>query len=118
MIRCLVLLFVLLSSALPAWAHAVLIGASPASGGQAAEAPRALTLRFSEGVEARFCRIELRDAAGKPVAIEAAQAVAEDRRALTVPLPRLAPGVYTVIWHVTSVDTHKSRGQYRFTIKP
>jgi copper resistance protein C len=37
---------------------------------------------------------------------------------LAVALPRLGAGAYTVIWHVTSVDTHKTEGRYQFTIGP
>ena len=33
-----------------------------------------------------------------------------------VELPRLSPGTYTVIWHVTSVDTHKTEGNFKFTV--
>ncbi len=28
----------------------------------------------------------------------------------------LAPGNYTVKWHVTSVDTHKTQGSFSFTV--
>ncbi len=37
---------------------------------------------------------------------------------LVVALPKLPNGVYTVVWHVTSVDTHKTEGRYQFTIGP
>jgi len=30
----------------------------------------------------------------------------------------LPPGIYTVIWHVTSIDTHKTEGRYQFTVGP
>jgi copper resistance protein C len=33
-----------------------------------------------------------------------------------VTLPKLPPGTYTVNWHVTSVDTHKTEGNYTFTV--
>jgi copper resistance protein C len=35
-----------------------------------------------------------------------------------VDLPRLPPGTYTVVWHVTSVDTHKTEGRFDFTVVP
>jgi methionine-rich copper-binding protein CopC len=28
----------------------------------------------------------------------------------------LAPGNYTVTWHVTSVDAHKTQGSFSFTV--
>jgi methionine-rich copper-binding protein CopC len=33
-----------------------------------------------------------------------------------VPVKKLAAGTYTVIWHVTSVDTHKTQGKFQFTV--
>jgi methionine-rich copper-binding protein CopC len=35
-----------------------------------------------------------------------------------VALPKLAPGLYTVIWHIASVDTHRTEGRFQFTIRP
>ena len=40
----------------------------------------------------------------------------DSNRRLTVTLPKLPPGTYTVNWHVTSVDTHKTEGNYTFTV--
>ena len=36
---------------------------------------------------------------------------------LQVSLPQLPAGTYTVIWHVVSVDTHRTQGHFEFTIK-
>jgi methionine-rich copper-binding protein CopC len=41
-----------------------------------------------------------------------------EQRKLSVSLPKLPPGKYTVTWHVTSVDTHKTEGQFHFTVGP
>jgi methionine-rich copper-binding protein CopC len=41
-----------------------------------------------------------------------------DRRVLSVKLKTLPPGIYSVEWHVTSVDTHKTEGHFTFTVKP
>ena len=38
--------------------------------------------------------------------------------ALMVKLKPLSPGIYSVAWHVTSVDTHKTEGHFTFTVKP
>jgi methionine-rich copper-binding protein CopC len=37
---------------------------------------------------------------------------------LAVPVKPLAAGVYTVLWHATSVDTHKTEGHFTFTVAP
>ena len=39
-------------------------------------------------------------------------------RQLSVSLPKLAAGRYTVIWHVTSIDTHKTEGHFNFRVSP
>jgi copper resistance protein C len=101
----------------PAHAHAFLAGASPPVGSQLPASPAELTLRFTEPVEPLFCTIELRDG-GNAAIRTAAPRVANDGQALVVTLPRLGVGVYTVIWHVTSVDTHKTEGRFQFTIGP
>ncbi|MGA3399614.1 MAG: copper resistance protein CopC [Acetobacteraceae bacterium] len=31
---------------------------------------------------------------------------------------KLPAGQYTVIWHVTSVDTHKTEGRFTFSVAP
>ncbi len=42
----------------------------------------------------------------------------KDNRELIVPLPKLPPGGYTVVWHATSVDTHKTEGGFHFVVAP
>jgi copper resistance protein C len=101
-----------------AWAHAFLAGASPPVGSQMPAAPAALTLRFTEPVEPLFCTIQLLNPGGTAVSVPAPNVPANNPQALVVALPRLGPGTYTVVWHVTSVDTHKTEGRYQFSIGP
>ena len=99
------------------WAHAFLAKASPPVGSQMPVAPSELTLRFTEGVEPLFCAIELIGPTGAAVGVPPPR-VAGDGQVLIVTLPKLASGTYTVVWHVTSVDTHKTEGRYQFTVGP
>jgi len=101
----------------PVWAHAFLAKASPPVGSQVAAAPPELTLRFTQAVEPLFCTVQLLDPSGAAVNTPAPRA-AEEGQVLAIALPKLRPGTYTVVWHVTSVDTHKTEGQYQFTIAP
>jgi hypothetical protein len=101
-----------------AWAHAFLAGAAPSAGSAFATAPPQLTLRFTEPVELLFCTVQLLNPSGAAVAVAAPRLAAGNPQALVVGLPKLAPGTYTVIWHVTSIDTHKTEGRYQFTIGP
>ncbi|MDR3537351.1 MAG: copper homeostasis periplasmic binding protein CopC [Acetobacteraceae bacterium] len=110
------LAFALLFGAPAAFAHAFLDRSSPAVGSSIQAAPAALSLRFTEAVEPRFSSIALLDAQGTAVTTGPARA-ADDGLSLVVPLPPLRPGTYTVIWHVTSVDTHKTEGRFSFTVK-
>ena len=37
---------------------------------------------------------------------------------LVLTLPPLVPGRYRVHWHVVSVDTHRTEGEYSFAVEP
>ncbi|VFS55968.1 Copper resistance protein CopC [Kluyvera cryocrescens] len=80
--------------------------------------PQALTLNFSEGIEANFSGVTLKGADGKTLKTGKATRSESDKTQLIVPLPEaLASGIYTVEWHVVSVDGHKTKGQYQFSVK-
>ena len=106
----------LLGAAAPALAHALLRHAVPAVGGTVRAAPRDVTLTFSEAVEPGLSRIVVRDAAGAEVDAGTAPTEAGVATRLTVGLKPIGPGRYTVEWHATSVDTHKTDGRYSFTV--
>ncbi len=99
-----------------ALAHAFLERAVPAVG-SAVAAPSALRLRFTEAVVPHFCTVQVLDGRGQAVAAGAPGA-ADDGRTLVVALPKLAPGPYTVVWHATAGDTHKTEGRFGFSIAP
>jgi copper resistance protein C len=100
-----------------AFAHAFLDRASPAVGSTVSGSPPSIALTYTEPVEPLFSTVQVTDTsgnrmdAGKPVP-------QDDGRVLQVPLKNLPPGDYTVEWHVTSVDTHKTQGHFTFTVKP
>jgi methionine-rich copper-binding protein CopC len=107
---------VVLSVAPPAWAHAFLEHASPPAGSEIAVSPPEISITFTEGVEPVFSAIEVHGANGAMVSSGAPLAAPDNNRRLSIHLPKLPPGTYTVIWHVTSVDTHKTEGSYQFMI--
>ena len=100
-----------------ALAHAQLDHASPASG-STVKPPSAVTLSFTEAVEPKFSSIEVQDAKGAAMQRGAAQGVSGNTAQLTVALKPLAAGTYTVKWRVLSVDTHRTRGSFSFTVGP
>lgn len=100
----------------PAWAHAFLERASPPVGSEVADSPAAIAITFTEGVEPLFSTIELHGPTGAAVSVGTPQVAPGNNQTLSVRLPKLPPGTYTVNWHVTSVDTHKTEGNFQFTV--
>lgn len=101
-----------------AFAHAHLQQQIPAADSTVSVSPQALTLTFSEGVELSFSGVTLNGPQNKPVATGKLARRDGNKAQLTLPLNEpLAAGEYTVEWHVVSVDGHKTKGQYHFSVK-
>jgi copper resistance protein C len=113
---CICCLFAVLGAG-PAFAHAFLDRASPAVGSEVSGSPPTLNLTYTEPVEPLFSTVKVTDASGARMD-EGKPAALEDGRVLSVKLKLLRPGDYSVEWHVTSVDTHKTEGHFTFTVKP
>ncbi|WP_248745698.1 copper homeostasis periplasmic binding protein CopC [Pseudomonas sp. MWU12-2037] len=104
-----------LAGANTAFAHAHLKSETPAKDATVS-APAELRLVFSEGVEAKFTKVEL-SSADKAVTLKSIATDPADKKTLIVtPAAPLPPGEYKVVWHAVSVDTHKSEGNYSFTV--
>ena len=97
-------------------AHALLDHATPSVGGTVTTAPSEVAIMFSETVEPAFSSIVVQDAAGKRVDTGKAHIVSDDARQLAVGLKPVPAGTYTVTWHATSTDTHRTQGHFRFTV--
>jgi len=106
----------ILLSGSPASAHSFLERASPPVGSEVATPPSEISLSFTEGVEPLFSTIELHGPDNAAIPIGKLHIVSGNNRRLAVNLPTLPSGTYTVVWHVTSVDTHKTEGSYRFVV--
>lgn len=100
-----------------AWAHARLVKSIPANRAVLAQAPAQLQLWFNEPLEVRFSRISVWNAAGQQVDKGGLQADPQDTKKLTLPLPALEAGLYTVKYRVLSVDSHIIENQLSFTIQ-
>lgn len=99
-------------------AHAHLQSSLPAAKAQVTTSPDALTLNFSEDIEAALSGVTLLDDAQKPVATAKSRVESGQKKRLIVGLPQpLKAGSYQVNWHVLSVDGHKTAGSYRFSVK-
>jgi len=109
-----VALLMMFAAVTPAFGHAHLSKAIPGAGATVS-APSEVQLTFTEPLEPAFSSIELRDAAGKTVQTEKVQV---KDNVMRLPLKSLPAGRYTVKWRVLSVDTHKTDGNFSFTVKP
>ena len=98
-------------------AHAHLKQPIPAAD-SVVRAPQALTLNFSEGLEPGFSGVVVTDAHKQVVKTGAVTRDEKNKAQLIVPLAQtLATGTYQVDWHVVSVDGHKTKGSYHFSVK-
>ena len=98
-------------------AHAHLKQPIPASE-SVVSAPQSLTLNFSEGIEPGFSGVVVTDAHKQVVKTGAVTRDEKNKAQLIVPLAQtLATGTYQVDWHVVSVDGHKTKGSYHFSVK-
>lgn len=100
------------------FAHAHLKNQYPAAGASVAASPQALTLTFSEDIEPAFSGLEVTDSNQQAVALAEAERAPRQHNQLIVPLEKpLTSGKYQVSWHVLSVDGHKTKGNYSFSVK-
>jgi methionine-rich copper-binding protein CopC len=101
-----------------ALSHAFLNHAAPPVGATVPQPPREIRLTFSEDVEPRFSGIDLATAEGRVITTAPAKVDPTDHRRLVLALPPLSPGRYRVRWHVVSIDTHRTQGEYSFAVAP
>jgi hypothetical protein len=105
-------------SAAAARAHAFLDHAVPPVGSTVSASPPEIRLYFSEAIEPRFSGIELTSIDGRPVKTGPSTVDPRDQMQFVLPVPALPSGRYKVTWHVVSVDTHPTQGDFTFEIKP
>jgi methionine-rich copper-binding protein CopC len=101
-----------LSSA-PAQAHAFLSSASPAVGSTTQASPSQIVLTFTESLEPAFSHVEVRGPGG--VTLGAGARISGKQMVIPVH-GRLQPGAYHVTWRATASDTHKTQGDFTFTV--
>jgi methionine-rich copper-binding protein CopC len=100
-----------------AWSHAEMVKSVPARRSTTTTPPPRVRLSFNERVEAKFSRVSVWDAKGAQVDLKDVEVDPEDPKQLTVGLPALEPGTYTVRFRVLSVDGHVVESQFPFTVR-
>jgi methionine-rich copper-binding protein CopC len=99
-------------------AHPLPRAEAPAANAVLAASPAEIRITFSEGLVAAFSGLELKDGAGKAIALGPSTVSGADKKQLAAPLKaKLAPGTYTVSWHAIGDDTHHVTGHYAFTVR-
>jgi methionine-rich copper-binding protein CopC len=100
-----------------ALAHSNLIAATALPAADSAiDPPDRIVLHFTGDLEPKFSSIQLTDATGHVVNKDASAVDATDKKLMTLALPKLYGGVYTVSWVAVSIDTHRTSGEYKFTV--
>jgi copper resistance protein C len=111
-----------LAAALALWpavalAHAVLVKSVPAQRASLVEPPPRIELWFNERLEPAYSKASVTNEAGTQVDLRDVAVSTEDPRRLSLSLPPLKPGRYTVNFRVLSVDGHVVESRLSFTVK-
>ena len=97
-----------------AHSHAALSHASPSAGSALSAAPQEVTLTFTDTLEAAFSNLTVTAANGIEVSQDKGRV---NGNVMRVSLKSLAAGSYKVNWRAVSTDTHKTEGNFTFSIK-
>lgn len=98
-----------------ALAHPEIVSTEPAADAQLDTAPGQVTVRFNEPVEAAFAGLQVFNAQSQPVDNGDGGRSPSDPSLLTVTLPPLPAGIYTVVWQVVGSDGHTVTGYFVFS---
>ena len=98
------------------WAHAFLDHADPAVGSTVPAAPAVVHLWFTQQLEPAFSSVTVTDQSGASMNDGPAAIDPSNPSEFDVKLTHLAAGTYTVKWHVLSVDTHTTEGDFTFHV--
>ena len=105
----------LLLMATSAWGHSFPDRSEPRVG-WTVNKPAQVRIWFDVPLEPIFSTIKVVDANGQQVDKQDGRVNPTDHTLLEVSLPALPPGKYRVFWNVISIDTHRTEGDYPFTI--
>src|SRR5690606_16116463 len=98
-------------------AHANLVRSEPPANASLDEPPEAIHIWFTEPLELSYSRINLLDANGDSIELPPGEINPADAKQLSVSLPALSNGIYTVSWRVVSAaDGHPTEGSFAFGV--
>ncbi len=98
-------------------AHANLVRSEPVANSTLDESPDRITIWFTEPMEAGFSEIQVLNSAGARVDSGDSVVDANDLTVMSVGLPPLPDGTYTVAWrNLSTIDGHGLRGSFIFSV--
>ena len=113
----LTLIIVLLVTSGSAIGHAFLDHADPKVGAEVRNAPSEIKVWFTEEIEPQFSSLQVFNASGSQIDNRDAHVDAKDPKLLIVSVPKLEAGEFKVVWSVVASDTHRTHGDFKFTVK-
>jgi methionine-rich copper-binding protein CopC len=109
-------LVVALAFAGSAFAHVFPQKQEPGAGATVAS-PTQIKITFDGPLEPSFTTLTVTDATGKQVSTAKATVDAQQPTVVSVALPTLSAGRYTVHWAAVAADGHRTHGDYPFDVK-
>jgi copper resistance protein C len=85
--------------------------------GATVSSPAQVRIVFDGPLEPAFSSLTVTDATGKQVNTEKSAVDAQHHEAISVALPPLEAGRYTVHWAAVADDGHRTHGDYPFEVK-
>ena len=98
-------------------AHANQIKSSPSPNSELDVAPDRVIVWFSESIEDSFSELTVLNAAAERVDLNDSSIDSSEPSVMSVSLPPLENGTYTVVWkNLSSIDGHKVVGSFVFAV--
>ena len=98
-------------------AHGDVVRSEPGPGSVLEQSPAGVTVWFTEPLEPQFGKIHVLDGQGRRLDKGDSAVDSQDPTVMSVSLPPLPNGTYTVAWtNVSTVDGHKVRGSFLFSV--
>jgi methionine-rich copper-binding protein CopC len=99
------------------WSHAYLVRSAPAARATVGRAPERVQLWFNERLEPAYSRVSVWSRDGKRMDTGDVEVAATEPTRLSVGIPALPAGTYTVKYRVLSVDGHVVEAEFAFTVR-
>ncbi len=100
-----------------ALAHAIPTQTIPPANAALRQAPARVDIYFDAELEPLFCRLVVKDGAGRKVSRGEGSVDVHNRRLLSARLASAGKGAYRVFWSVVARDGHPASGDYAFDVR-